>query len=327
MTLKTTHVFEKIITNSSKMLEIFNYIQSIAKTGKPVLITGETGAGKELIVEAIHELSGLKGRYMMVNAAGLDDNMFSDTLFGHLRGAYTGADLERKGLVERAEGGTLVLDEIGDLSLLSQVKLLRLVQYGEYMPLGSNSSKVANVRILAVTNKDLWSMQRQGAFREDLNFRLRAHHINVPPLRERPEDIPLLFDFFLGKAAQALNKPKPSTPKELIPLLQTFSFPGNIREFQDMVFDAVSRQTGDKLSLELFRSYMAKEQGENNSPPQKDRKIISGKEIVFPQELPTIKELTALLIAEALNRADHNQTTAAKLLGISQQALSKRLRS
>lgn len=325
MTISRPPGFEKIITNSSKMLEIFHYIHSIAKTGKPVLITGETGSGKELIVEAIHELSGLKGRFLMVNAAGLDDNMFSDTLFGHVRGAYTGADQERKGLVERAERGTLVLDEIGDLSLLSQVKLLRLVQHGEYMPLGSNSSKVANVRILAVTNKDLWTMQRHGAFREDLNFRLRAHHINVPPLRERPEDISLLFDFFLAKAALALNKPKPATPKELIPLLQSFPFLGNVREFQDMVFDAVSRQTDDKLSIEVFQSY--NKRGSRANDQHQDFDSISTNQLVFPQELPTIKEVTALLIAEALRRTNNKQTAAAKLLGISQQALNKRLRS
>ncbi|OGR05715.1 MAG: hypothetical protein A2511_16845 [Deltaproteobacteria bacterium RIFOXYD12_FULL_50_9] len=324
MSYPNNNIFDKIITKSSKMLEIFQYIESIAKTGKPVLITGETGVGKELIVEAIHGASGLTGRFLMVNAAGLDDNMFSDTLFGHYKGAYTGADSEKKGLLERAEGGTLVLDEIGDLSLTSQVKLLRLVQYGEYMPLGSNSSRIANVRILAVTNKDLWKLQRSGAFREDLNFRLRSHHINVPPLRERLEDIPLLFDFFLDKAAQALHKPLPSVPKELIALLKTFPFPGNVREFQDMVFDAVSRQSDDKLSIEVFRSYFRRPQRDKFSehdalnPDQ-------GNKVVFSLELPTIKEVTSLLIVEALKRANNNQTTAAKLLGISQQALNKRL--
>ncbi|MBU0730532.1 MAG: sigma 54-interacting transcriptional regulator [Proteobacteria bacterium] len=315
--------FEKIITVNSKMLSIFQDILYIAETSKPILITGETGVGKELIVDALHQASKLKGRFVTVNAAGLDDNMFSDTLFGHVKGAYTGADQGRKGLVERAEGGTLVLDEIGDLSLASQIKLLRLLQEKEYMPLGQDKPKKTNVRILAVTNKDLWELQRVGKFRADLNFRLRTHHLHLPPLRERLDDLPVLVDHFLAKAAYALNKEKPTIPQGLISYLETFSFMGNIRELQDLIFDAVSRLEGEQLSIVFFKNYRA------NTSSSKDVSHGFGSQdqkIFFPTELPTIKQVTSLLVQEAMKRTKGKQTAAAKLLGITQQALSKRLK-
>lgn len=317
--------FSKIITASPKMKALFQDVSSVSKTLKPVLVTGETGVGKELFVEAIHDLSGLHGRFVTVNAAGLDDNMFSDTIFGHVKGAYTGADQDRLGLVERANNGTLVLDEIGDLSLASQIKLLRLIQEGEYFPLGTDTPKKTNVRILAVTNRDLWELQRIGKFRSDLNFRLRTHHIHIPPLRERLEDLPYLVDHFLARAAYALKKEKPKVPKELIPLLETFPFLGNIRELQDIIFDAVSRQKSDYLPLDVFRSYATK--------AQNDRSFLEGlssfesTSVIFPANLPTLKNMASILVQEAMKRAGGNQTIAAGLLGITQQALSKRLKN
>ena len=293
-------------------------------TSEPVLITGETGVGKELIAKAIHERSGLKGRLVPVNTAGLDDTMFSDTLFGHRKGAYTGADKTRPGLIVRAEGGTLFLDEVGDLTPSSQVKLLRLLQEGEYMPLGQDEIKHTNVRIITVTNQDLWHLQKSGRFRKDLNFRLRTHHINVPPLRDRPGDLPLLVDFFLDKAASALNKKKPTVPKELVPLLQTYSFPGNIRELQAMLFDAVSRHTNRVLSLSSFKRHIFerhRDMGPTEHMAQQEPAYLR-----FPKDLPTIKEATRLLVAEAMKRGGGNQSLAAKMLGITQQALSKRLK-
>jgi transcriptional regulator with PAS, ATPase and Fis domain len=316
--------FEDIVTNNREMLSIFQYITSIAKTKEPVLITGETGVGKELIAAAIHRESGLRGRLVPVNTAGLDDVMFSDTLFGHSRGAFTGADKSRPGLIERAENGTLFLDEVGDLSLASQVKLLRLLQEGEYMPLGQDAIKHAKVRVITVTNQDIWHLQKIGKFRKDLNFRLRTHHIHIPPLRERQDDLPLLTNHFLEKAATALNKKTPTPPHELMPLLKTYSFPGNIRELQAMLFDALSRHTDKVLSLNSLKRHILeghKDRILSDQPESAETTYLR-----FPKELPTIKEATRLLVTEAMKRAGGNQSLAAKMLGVTQQALSKRLK-
>ncbi len=314
-----------IITNNPAMHKIFEYIQSIAPTSQPVLITGETGVGKELIAKSIHKLSMVKGKMVTVNAAGLDDTVFSDTLFGHAKGAFTGADRIRTGLIEKARWGTLFLDEIGDLSQSSQVKLLRLMQEGEYLPLGQDELKHSNARILTATNMDIWTLQRTGKFRKDLNFRLRTHHINIPPLRDRLDDLPLLVDHFLEKASNELNKKKPTPPKELISLLSTYSFPGNVRELQAIIFDAVSRHKGRILSLDSFKVHI-----ENERKNKKDAMAEEGQTtpmVAFPDELPTIKEATLLLVEEAMKRAKGNQTIASKMLGISRQALGKRLKN
>ena len=322
--IKKPEAFAEIITNSKEMLSVFIYIESIAQSSQPVLITGETGVGKELIARSIHSLSGLKGRFITVNVAGLDDNLFSDAFFGHIKGAFTGADKVRHGLVEKASGGTLFLDEIGDMSPASQVKLLRLLQEGEYLPLGQDEHKKTDVRILAATNQDLWELQEAGKFRKDLNFRLRVHHIDVLPLRERKDDIPVLVDHFLDEAARALKKKKPTIPKDLFKLLGTYSFPGNVRELQAMVFDAVSRHKARILSLKVFKSHISKE--------NKGRIVSTEVELeetallTFSRKLPTIKQATQLLVDEAIKRSQGNQSVAAGMLGVSHQALSKRLK-
>ncbi len=314
-----------IITQNKDIFSVFEYIHSIAESSQPILITGETGTGKELIAKTIHKSSKVRGEMVTVNAAGLDDNVFSDTLFGHTKGAFTGADRVRRGLIEKAGFGTLFLDEIGDLSSMSQVKLLRLLQEGEYLPIGQDESKHSNARILTATNVNLWLLEGKGRFRKDLNFRLRTHHINIPPLKDRLDDLPLLVDHFLEKAAKKLNKKKPTPPKELIPLLSTYSFPGNIRELEAMVFDAVSRHTERIISLKTFKSHMDR--------MQKAEKKNRGEEengqpfVTFPEELPTIKETTQILVDEAMKRAAGNQTIASKMLGISRQALGKRLKN
>ncbi len=183
--LEHSEAFSDIITSSQKMHAIFQYVEVISRSRQPILITGETGVGKELMACAIHKLSEPKGAFVTVNVAGLDDMMFSDTLFGHKKGAYTGADQPREGLVGKASGGTLFLDEIGDLSQLSQVKLLRLLQGEEYYPLGSDVLKFTDARILVATNQNLLQLIDQGKFRKDLYYRLCAYQINIPPLRER----------------------------------------------------------------------------------------------------------------------------------------------
>lgn len=323
--LNHLELFRAIITNSSRMYTIFEYIESIATTDQPVLVRGETGTGKELIARAIHDVSGKSGNFVAVNVAGLDDNVFSDTLFGHVRGAFTGADSDRAGLIERAAGGTLFLDEIGDLNQASQVKLLRLLQENEYMPLGHDGIRHSSARIVASTHVDLWEMQRKGLFREDLHYRLRTHRIQVPPLRDRKEDLAVLTDHFLDKAAASLNKSRPRIPGELITLLETYQFPGNVRELQAMVFDAMAQHKSGILSLTVFREHMAlmRKLGEKHLQSG----ITAGVSFTCTDPLPSIKQATRMLIEEAMSRANNNQSIAASLLGISQQALSKRLKN
>lgn len=324
VSLRNPGAFAEIITVNARMLTVLRQVEDISTTGQPVLITGETGAGKELFAKAVHRLSGLGGEFVPVNVAGLDDNVFSDTLFGHIKGAFTGADRLRRGMVEKALGGTLFLDEIGDLSPASQVKLLRLLQEREYLPLGGDDCKKSQARIVTATNRDLWAFQRTGQFRSDLNYRLRTHHVNIPPLRERLDDLPLLLDHFLELAAQTFGRKRPTPPRELLPLLGSYSFPGNVRELQGMVFDAVSRHQEKILPLATFHEHVARFH-EHNFIPKGARSNIDDLPIPFCNKFPTIKEATRLLVFEALKQADGNQCIAARLLGISRQALNKRL--
>lgn len=323
--LKRPEAFDKIITNSPKMMLLFSYIESIAQTSQAVLIKGETGTGKELVARAIHTLSGNSGNFVAVNVAGLDDNVFSDTLFGHIKGAFTGAEGERPGLIERAANGSLFLDEIGDLNPGSQIKLLRLLQEGEYMPLGHDSNRLSSARIITSTHVNLWELQQKDLFRQDLHYRLRTHRITLPPLRERKEDLSVLIDHFAQHAAEALNKTKPRVPKELLPLLEAYEFPGNIRELQAMVFDAIAQGANSTISLAPFRNHITRTQQSQSQLQQKNES--PPRPFTFATPLPTIKQATRLLIEEAMQRAQNNQSTAATMLGISQQALSKRLKN
>lgn len=312
-------VFDPIVTRNSAMKSIFSYIRAISQSREPVLICGESGVGKELIAQAIHQTSCRHAHLVAVNVAGLDDTVFSDTLFGHTRGSFTGADRVRPGLIEKAAGGTLFLDEIGDLSLSSQVKLLRLLQEGEYYPLGSDQPKYSEAQIIVATNCDLQKAQRDGRFRKDLYFRLQSHQIRVPALRDRLDDIPLLLQHFLMEAATTLNKNVPTPPPELVVLLQTYSFPGNVRELRAMVFDAVSRHKGRKLSMSVFNSIIGQSRQR------------SWKKEPCPSQRPTgeflsIEGLVERHIDEALECAKGNQTIAAGMLGLSGAALSKRLK-
>ena len=315
--------FSEIITANQGMFALFDRILSFSKSRQPVLVTGETGVGKEMISKAIHVTSGLTGKFIPVNAAGLDENTFSDTLFGHVKGAFTGAEKERKGQCEKAAGGTLFLDEIGDLSPMLQVKLLRLLQEGEYQPLGSDGIKHTDARIVAATHADLWEFQREGKFRNDLNFRLRTHHITVPPLRERLDDIPILVNFFLEEAAATFNKRAYATD-EIYALLNRYDFPGNVRELRAMVFDAMGSYHSGALSLDAFRYYIERRQSHDSFFDGDTADETSP--FPFAKKLPTIKQATQYLVIEAMKRANGNQTAAAKMLGISQPALSNRLK-
>ena len=328
--LKHPEAFARIITNNKQMIALFQYMESIALTAEPVLITGETGVGKELMAGAIHTLSNRKGPFIAVNVAGLDDSVFADTLFGHVRGAFTGADRMRGGLVEQAAGGTLFLDEIGDLTQASQVKLLRLLQEGDFFPLGQDIPRRSGTRILSATNRNLWSLTRNNEFRRDLNYRLRTHHVHIPPLRDRLDDIPLLVDYFLDEAAVKLNKKKPRVSKEILTILYTYPFPGNIRELRLMIFNALSATQSKILSLTKIKTHIEHEQkGEieyQKAHIPQNNALGEAVPIMFPAKLPTLKHATESLVREALRRCDGNQSRAAQVLGISQQAVSKRIK-
>ncbi len=324
--LKQPEAFSEIISCDSRMQAIFSYLEAIASSPEPILITGESGVGKELIARSIHQVHDSQSPFVALNAAGLDDNTFSDTLFGHVSGAFTGASRARLGLIEKAAGGILFLDEIGDLSFLSQVKLLRFLQEGEYYPLGSDTARRVDLRIVFATNHDLEQKQLDGSFRRDLYYRLCSHHVHLPPLRERRKDLPLLLDYYVGEAARQLGKKKPVYPRELEKLLAVHDFPGNIRELRGIIFDALSTHRGGTLSLDHFRQVLG---SKRTASAAADAGCQAEPESPFSSldPFPTLTESTEMIVAEALRRADNNQGIAAGMLGITRQALNKRINS
>jgi DNA-binding NtrC family response regulator len=318
--LQNPGIFEGIVTRDGTMMNVFRCVEAVAPTPCPVLITGETGTGKELIARALHQASERTGEFVAVNVAGLDDALFSDALFGHTKGAFTGAVGGRSGLVESARGGTIFLDEIGDLSIPSQVKLLRLLQEHEYYSVGSDTPKHSEARVIVATSKELEQLQASEEFRRDLYYRVSAHHIGLPPLRKRHGDLPLLVHHFTDQTARLLRRECPEISPAFLNLLERYSFPGNVRELQSLVQDAVSRHTSGQLSPKLLRSRLRKtdlhETALDTTRPT----------ILFPGTLPTIKQAVELLVIEALVRTKGSQRAASRLLGISQPALSMRLK-
>ena len=324
--LNRPEVFSAIVTVSPGMRSIFQYVEAVAPSPRPLMITGDTGVGKELVARAVHTLSNRKGAFVPVNVAGLDDHVFADTLFGHKRGAFTGAMEARAGLLEQASGGTIFLDEIGDLSAISQVKLLRLLQEGEYLPLGSDLAKRSDARIVVATNQDLEAARNSGRFRKDLYYRLCGHHIHILPLRERREDLPVLLDHFLEKAAVSSGKKKPTPPDELVKLLALLSFP---RQRPGAGIHGVQRGQPPRLRQAFDGCVqigdIQKTAGAGGGPRRRVWKRRLGV-LAFPDPLPTLKQAEQLLVDEALRRAGGTQSVAAMMLGITRQALNKRLK-
>lgn len=330
--LEYPDAFVDICTRNKKMRAVFQYCEAVANSSEPILIYGESGVGKELIARAVHKIRCPNQPWVAINVAGLDDNVFSDTLFGHTKGAYTGADRERRGMIEEAAGGTLFLDEVGDLNLSSQIKLLRLLQEGEYFPLGSDKPRRLKAKLIFATNSELACKSASGEFRKDLYYRLSAHQVRIPALRERIDDLEVLIPKFVHDAATSFEKEVPTIPHEVFNLLANYSFPGNVRELRAMVFNAVSLARSGSLVPDYFREKLGKV-GHNEGAgsetvvsPCDTAQQSSPQQMVFPDKLPNLEELGQQIVHEAMRRANGNQTIAASMLGITRQGLAKRLK-
>ncbi len=321
--LANPEFFSDIITYSERMQSIFKIIEASRSSRQPVLITGETGVGKELIARAIHRVSGLHGAMVTVNVASLDDTMLSDTLFGHKRGAYTGATEGRAGLIETARGGTLFLDEIGDLSPASQIKLLRLIQQNEYYRLGSDVLHKSDARIIAASNADFEKMLTTGSFRKDLYYRIGSIHLHIPPLRQRREDILPLTRHFIDQIALVLQRTPPKLSSEVCQALLNHNYPGNVRELINRVNSAVTYNRSGVLKLEDFHGLKpgCKRSGTLLRRMGSQQFILHG---IFP-EFPTLDEVEQLLVEEAMEESKGQRGVAAELLGVSRPTLQKRL--
>ncbi len=255
--LSQKYNFSNIIGKNRKMLELYDLIKDIAQTNSTIMITGESGTGKELIANAIHFNSErIKKPFVKVNCAVLAENLLESELFGHVKGAFTGAIRDKMGRFELANGGTIFLDEIGDISPNMQLKLLRVLQEGEFERVGGTETKKVDVRIIAATNQNIENMMQQGKFRQDLYYRLNVIPLEVPPLRDRKDDIPLLITHFLEKFSKQFNKKIESIDDEAMNCLQNYSWPGNIRELENLLERAVVLNKSGKLTINDFPPYI-----------------------------------------------------------------------
>jgi len=313
----------KILFKSKAIYALLLIIEGLSKSRQPVLITGETGVGKEAFARAVHDSSGVKGPFVAVNAGGLDDIAFTDTLFGHKKGAFTGADSNRDGLVKTAEGGTLFLDEVGDLAPESQVKLLRFLQEGEYYRLGSDVIQKADVRVVTATNAML---KTSANFRKDLYYRLSTHSLPIPPLRDRMEDVPLLAHHFVGQSALELKKPVPTLSTDLLYALQGYHFPGNVRELKNIINDMVVLNRSGVLTAKDLPIDVASTHSVIGLGEMEARQITAHPLYELFGSFPTIEKMESYLIAEVMRITNNNQSASAKILGMSRPTLCKRLK-
>jgi two-component system response regulator PilR (NtrC family) len=313
--LQDSHQFSNIIGRSPGMQAVFQLIQTIAPTTSTVLVTGESGTGKELVARAIHFNSPRKDRpFVAVNCGALPETLLDSELFGHVRGAFTGADTNKKGLIEVAEKGTIFLDEIGEMSPLVQVKLLRVLQERKFRRLGGTEEIEADIRIIAATNRDLTKLVAEGKFREDLFYRINVIPVRLPPLRERPEDISLLAEHFLAKYAAQIGRKISGISPEAVRKLQSYSWPGNIRELENAVERAVALEAGP-----LIETASLPEHVQAGEPPTTGSS--NGSEPPLPESGFDLERHVADIereyIAEALRRAGGVKSRAADLLGMS----------
>jgi len=315
--LEERYSFHEIISGSAEMEEVINTAGRAANGKTTVLIRGESGTGKELIARAIHYASPRKDApFIAVNCAALSDNLLESELFGHERGAFTGADRQRKGRFEQADGGTLFIDEVGDIPVSAQVKLLRVLQEHEFQRVGGNETIQVDVRVIAATNRNLEEMMQQGGFREDLFYRLNVICVPIPPLRKRKGDIPLLINHFVHKYASQSNKEIDGVSKEAMDILMKYGYPGNVRELENAIERAVVMARGALIITDDLPMHLRNARSEED-PSYKDEGT-SLTEI--------LEDMERHLIVNALAKSDGNQSRAAEALGISERNLRYRLK-
>ena len=324
--LNTRYEFSNIIGRSEPMLDVFRMVETIARTSSTVLITGESGTGKDLVARAIHYNSLRRERpFVALNCGGVPETLLESELFGHMRGAFTGADANKKGLMEVAEGGTVFLDEIGEMTTTMQVKLLRVLQDRRFRRLGGTEEVQADIRVIAATNQDLERLVATGRFREDLFYRINVIPMHLPPLRERREDIPLLAEHFLSKYAQQMKKPVRSIAHDTLTLLQAYGWPGNVRELENVIERAVALEQTPAILPDSLPLHVRNPRTDAVSVASGDPAVAANGTSVPP--LPDLGEGFNLeargedfyrhYIALALERAGGVQVKAADMLGMS----------
>jgi two-component system NtrC family response regulator len=303
-----------IIAASKKMEEVLSIAARVAESKASVLIRGESGTGKELLAKAIHFAGPRKDKpFVAVNCAALNENLLESELFGHERGAFTGADKQRIGRFETADGGTMFLDEVGDLPLSTQVKLLRVLQEQKFERVGSSKTIPVDVRVMAATNRDLNKLIQDGKFRDDLYYRLNVVTIEIPPLRDRREDIKPLIEFYTKKFSAETKYPDIGFSKEAMDSLMKYNYPGNVRELENIIHRAVVLSRGELITTSEVSGELKTESGE---------KFEDNSKLDLNEQ---VESLEKKLVMKALHEAKGNQTQAAKLLGISERNLRYRL--
>jgi len=314
--LKTKYKFDSIISQSGEMEEVLNTAARVANSKAPVLIRGESGTGKELIAKAIHFASDRKENPLVtVNCAALPENLLESELFGHEKGAFTGASGQRIGRFEKASGGTLFIDEIGDLAPQTQVKLLRALQFGEFERVGGSDTIKVNVRVLTATNQNLEDLIKVKHFREDLFYRINVITIKVPPLRERKTDVPVLIRFFIDKYNLENQKNISGISKEAQDYLIRYNFPGNVRELENIIERAVVLTRGDIITTSDLPSGLS---------TSTEKAVLDPMDFTDPYT-DKVDAFESTMIDKALELKSGNQSQAAKILGISERHLRSRM--
>lgn len=319
---KTRH-FGKIVGNSPSMVHIYNLIKQVAQTTTNILITGESGTGKELIARAIHEQSDRSGQaFVVIHCGGIPETLMESELFGHKRGAFTGATYDKEGLFKTADNGTIFLDEIGDLTLPIQIKLLRAVQEKVFRAVGSNQDITVDIRIISASNKNLADGVMEGTFREDLFYRLNVIEIKVPPLRERKSDLKLLAQHFLEKYSNEMGKEIKKLSSYAIDMLSKYNFPGNIRELENIIERSVAISSTnillpDSLALSFFkRRWIEGIKGRRFDLDEVEKGV--SLDVI-------LEEIEKAYLEKALDACNHKKEKAADLLGINLRSLRYRL--